>query len=319
MGPPAVIVNGSARGKPARATRRDRPDDRGEPEGGLEHGEVVADARARAGAERQVLPAVACLRCARAEPVGVEALGVVPQRRVAVQGVAADHDVGARPGPGTRRRRRRASRAGRRPAPAGTGAAPRAGPGRCRGAAGRRRRSAGGRRAPRPRRRPGPASLVAAERPQRVGQRRRGGVVPGDQEDDELVADLSRVESGPPVTGSPARCRSRISSASCAGPASSIASSITVHGRERLPHPPSGRGRQPQRRPDRTKRPLGVPREQPPDRRARAPRPGRPGRARGPSAEHLQRQPPHRCVQVDRRRDRRVSSRRSPRPAMCPA
>lgn len=63
------------------------PDDGGQCEGGLQHGEVVADAGAWSCAEGDVLPAVAARGVFRGEPFGVELQGAVPQGGVAMDRV----------------------------------------------------------------------------------------------------------------------------------------------------------------------------------------------------------------------------------------
>ena len=57
------------------------PDDGGQCEGGLEHGEVVADAGAGACAEGDVLPAVAARGVFRGEPIRVELAAGLPTGR----------------------------------------------------------------------------------------------------------------------------------------------------------------------------------------------------------------------------------------------
>jgi len=55
----------------------------------LHHREVVPDARARAAAERKIGVASAFVGALRAEPLRVEALGVLPVIRVSMQDVRA--------------------------------------------------------------------------------------------------------------------------------------------------------------------------------------------------------------------------------------
>lgn len=59
------------------------PNERGQAEGCLQHCEVIFNARPRAGAERDVLPAVATNRILRTEPVGSKVSG-------------SSHNVGSR-------------------------------------------------------------------------------------------------------------------------------------------------------------------------------------------------------------------------------
>ena len=75
IGPPAVIVKGTARGNVLEGLDPHRPDDGGQAEGRLEHREVVADAGARPRTEREVLPTVAAVGVLREEPSGSNRCG----------------------------------------------------------------------------------------------------------------------------------------------------------------------------------------------------------------------------------------------------
>ena len=96
IGPPAVIVNGKCQGE-GRVERGDPAAsyEAREAERGFQHGEVVTDARAGACPEGQELPAVPAPRPLGAESVRVEGLRRVPQRRVAVERVDPDDQVGS--------------------------------------------------------------------------------------------------------------------------------------------------------------------------------------------------------------------------------
>ena len=76
-------------------------DHRRQRQGGLEHREMITDARTRTAAERNVLPAIQFLHVVGAESVGIKLQRSIPQCRVALHGHPAEYQHRARPHPVT--------------------------------------------------------------------------------------------------------------------------------------------------------------------------------------------------------------------------
>ena len=156
----------------------------------FEHGEMVTDARPRSTTERHVLPTIEGFGIRRAKSLGIEPKWVIPQSRITLDRHSPDYEHGA---------------FGHQVAPHFHVTI--------------RHACSGWRRRTQPKRLPdhldGIAQLrnvvwrqrpirqgchllrdallvfgVVAQRPQRIGQRRRRGVMASEQEDDQLVADV---------------------------------------------------------------------------------------------------------------------------------
>ncbi len=173
-----------------------RLEDHGQGQDGLQHREVLADAGPRPAAEREPGVARPVLLPVGGEPVGVEALGLVPVAGVAVRHPGRDDHVGAR-GDGV------AVDAG-----GGDGAAANDGARRVQphglledtGQVRQRVEVAGDRSTAAQHARglvAGTFLLLGVERQQVQGEGQRGGgrLVPGEQEDQHLVADLAGVQA----------------------------------------------------------------------------------------------------------------------------
>jgi hypothetical protein len=166
------------------------PDDGGKRKGGFQPREVFTDTRTRSAGERDEVPAVAVLGAFRTEPVGIEDERVVPHGRIPMQGidphrhetarldsVAVDLDVAQRQPTDSRGGRAQPQRLVQHlngvPEPRHIlGCQPTVAD---RGGLG------------------GDAALyvgMVPQRPQRVGERRCGRVVAGQDEDQQVVGDV---------------------------------------------------------------------------------------------------------------------------------